>query len=61
MSAFTDLVELVRVGPDARWTAEDLVMIALDKHAHELAERIRSGVPRGYCPCANLIDPEENR
>lgn len=27
-------------------------------HAHELAEKQRAEVPRGYCPCADLIDPE---
>jgi hypothetical protein len=39
-------------------SAQEWARILLDTHAHELAEKIRNEVPRGYCPCADLIDPE---
>ena len=29
-----------------------------DAVRREAAEEIRDEVPRGYCPCADLIDPE---
>lgn len=39
-------------------TATALIGAVREEIAHELAEKIRSEVPRGYCPCADLIDPE---
>ncbi|MDT0442345.1 hypothetical protein [Streptomyces johnsoniae] len=43
--------------PDGEWSNEEIDK-AINAFAHELAEEIRDEVPRGYCPCADLIDPE---
>ncbi len=69
MSAFDNLVELFRAGgPHKAFSAEECVRIALDEHAHGLAEKIRAEARKvgeaggpytfGLNKAADMIDPE---
>lgn len=61
--SFTEARETVRLRLECLWSEEEtdsLINNLLHEHESMLGSIIRSEVPQGYCPCADLINPKGN-